>query len=382
MKITDVKTTALRYPMDYVFSNSVDGHLMLRSRQCLIVEVFTDEGIVGLGESDLVGCPPETTMLVIEKELKPLILGKNPMLAEQLWDLMYNSRIIHGRRGLLMCAISGIDIAIWDIIGKAAGLPLCQVLGCCRDRVPAYASGGMYKGTDDENRDGMNGLAEEIEDAVKKGFRAYKMKIGKRRLTVAQDMHRVAEARRILGPDAPLMVDCNCSWDYAQAVKTIPYLEELDVKYIEEPVPVEKVGTSARIAAATKIPIAGYESETSISGFLDLMMRSGVYYIQPDVCRVGGITAMRKIITLSQIYEREICAHAWSSAISLAANLHMMATAVNGDALEYDINPNPLREELSVHPFILEQGDVLIPDRPGLGVELNPDTVKKYALQL
>ena len=382
MKITDVKTTAMKYPMDYTFSNAVDGPAMLRARQCLIVEVFTDEGIAGVGEADLVGCPPETTMAVIEKELKPLVLGKDPLAVEQLWELMYSARIMHGRRGLLMHAISGIDIALWDIIGKAAGLPLCRLLGCYSDRVPAYASGGMYKGTDEENPDGMNGLQEEIETAVRRGFRAYKMKIGKRRLSIAADMRRVEEARRLLGPDTPLMVDCNCSWDYARAVKTIPYLEELDVKFIEEPVPVDMVETSARIAATTRIPIAGYESETHLLGFLDLMQRGKVYYLQPDACRVGGITALRKIIALSQVYEREICTHAWSSAVSLAANLHLMATASNADFLEYDINPNALREELSVHPFILEQGNVLLPQRPGLGVELNPDTVKKYSLKV
>jgi L-alanine-DL-glutamate epimerase-like enolase superfamily enzyme len=193
-------------------------------------------------------------------------------------------------------------------------------------------------------------------------------------------MKRVAAVRDMLGPNKDLMVDCNCTWDYVRAIKTIPYLEELNVKFIEEPAPIDHLETSAKIASATWIPIAGYENETHILGFQDWMLKGGVYYIQPNACRVGGVTAMRKIFTLASVYERAVCTHSWSTAICMLANLHLMATIANGEYLEYDVNPNPFRDELNVYPFELKDGYVLLPERPGLGIELNMDIINKYKM--
>jgi len=374
LKIVDVKVMGLTYPLKEPFYSAVRKTV---ARSCVLLEVHTDAGIVGLGEADYAGGPPASTIQVLREEIIPLILGKDPFEVEGIGKTIYDARMQHGRRGILMHALSGVDIALWDIIGKAAKLPLYQLLGSNTDRVRVYASGGLYR--DEFDPTGMKGLLEEVQAALERGFQAYKMKIG--RLSFAADLKRVQEVRKLLGPDRELMVDCNNNWDLPTALKWLPYLEELDVKFIEEPFPVDNLEDSARLAEKTRIPLAGFENETNLWGFRDIITKNAAYFIQPNAARVGGITAMRKIAALAQAFNRSVCPHAFSSMVCIMANMHLLATLPNGVFLEYDVNENALREELNLHPLVIDNGWVQLPQRPGLGVELNRDTVGKYLLK-
>lgn len=373
MKITDVKVTGLSYRLEKPIYSA---YHYIPTRDCIIVEVFTDEGLVGIGEAGYAGGPVQSTMAVLEKELAPMVIGEDPQAIEKIWNKIYLTSIAHGRRGIIMHAISGLDIALWDLAGKIAGMPTYRLLGYFRDKVPAYASGGFYS----EGK-GVTELAAEASSGVAEGFKAFKMKIG-RLPSIKDDMKRVQAVRDALGPDIGLMVDANSIWDVPTALKWIKPLEELDVRWIEEPVCVDDVEGSARIAAATSIPIAGYEQESNRLGFRDLILHGGVQFVQPNSVRVGGISEVRKIAALAAMWHRPCYPHSFSSAVCILANLHVLASIPNGGELEYDRNPNPLREELNIHKLEIEDGVVKLPERPGLGIELNPDTVEKYRARM
>ena len=369
MKITQVKVTGLSYPLERAIYSAYHH---IPSRDCIIVEVLTDEGLIGIGEADCAGGPVQSTIGVLVNEIAPMIIGEDPQAIERIWNKVYLTSIAHGRRGIVMHALSGIDIALWDLAGKIAGLPLYRLLGYNRDEVPAYGSGGFYsegKGPDE--------LAAEASRSVADGFKAFKMKIG-RLPSIREDIKRVQAVRDAVGPDIGLMVDANSIWDVPTALKWIRPLEELEVRWIEEPVSVDDVDGSARVAAATSIPIAGYEQESSRLGFRDLIVRGAVHIAQPNSVRVGGISEVRKIAALAAMWHLPCYPHSFSSAVCILANLHVLASIPNGGELEYDRNPNPLREELNVHRLQVLDGVVRLPDRPGLGIELNRDIMEMY----
>ena len=288
--------------------------------------------------------------------------------------------IQHSRVGIHMHAISGIDIALWDIAGKVAGLPLLSFVGRASQfdspHIVAAACTTDFLG---KNPDGMLGMESEMAYTKEKGFRGYKMKVGKPTLTLQQDLARVQYARDSLGEDVDLIVDANCTWDLPLAYKYLPYLEELGITFIEEPFQLDHPYSYQALSQQTRIPLAGSENESSIRGFQDLM-RSGVYFVQPNVCRVGGPTGMRRIMNLIDLNERVFAPHSWSSIICMTANMHLMATVRKHYMLEYDINPSAFREDLILEPYPFKQGTYEIPDRPGFGLELNMETVTRHTI--
>lgn len=369
MKITHIQVTGLSYPL----SNAIySAYHHIPSRDCIIVQVFTDEGLVGIGEADCAGGPVHSTIAVFENEITPMVIGEDPQAIERIWNRIYLTRIAHGRRGIVMHALSGLDIALWDLAGKIADQPTYRVLGYHRNQVPAYSSGGFYSAGK-----GVDELVAEAQSGVARGFKAFKMKIG-RLPSIQEDIARVCAVRDAIGPDIDLMVDANSIWDVPTALKWIRPLEELDVRWIEEPVSVDDVEGSARIAAATRIPIAGYEQESSRFGFRDLIVNKAVHIPQPNSVRVGGISEVRKIAALAAMWHLPCYPHSFSSVVCIHANLHVLASIPNGGQLEYDCNPNPLREELNLHKLEINDGVVTLPERPGLGIELNPETMERY----
>lgn len=378
MKITGLTINCLEYQQAFWMS-SASANQVYNTRYCIVVRITTDEGIVGIGESDYPGGPASSVIAVLEKELGPALIGKDPLNIQAIWDDMYYMHIQHSRVGIHMHAISGIDIALWDIAGKAAGLPCYKLWGGHHNQIPAYSSGGMYYGLPGENPDGMLGMEAEMELTRQRGFQGYKMKVGKPTLTLQQDIARVRYAREALGDDMDLMVDANCTWDLPRAYAYLPYLEELNVKFLEEPFQLNRPQSYRTLAGQTRIPLAGSENESSIYGFREFM-DAGVYFVQPNVCRVGGPTNMRRIMTLIDLNERVFAPHAWSSIICMSASMHLMATTRNHYKLEYDINPSAFREDLILEPYPFENGIYTIPDRPGLGIELNPDTLEKHTI--
>ena len=385
MKIAAIRTIALSCQVDppYASASGVQSR-----RGGLLVEVETDSGITGIGEAGLGG---GATATVIEKDLAPLLIGEDPLLIEGLWQKMFARTRQYGRRGVVMHAISGIDIALWDIAGKIAKLPVYKLLGACRDRVEAYASGGFY-----QEGKGVDGIAGEAEGYRARGFRGMKMKIGRNPSTQthlrelignkgfcevdpSEDLARVAAVREALGPHAKLMVDVNCAWSPAFAIEMGRAMEPYNLYWIEEPVATDDVEGSVRVADALATPIAGYETEMGLYAFRELIGRGAVDIVQLDVAWSGGFSEGRRIAAYAQAHHRMVAPHAFAGAVLLVASLHFAAAIPNGLVLEWDQNPNAIRDELLQEPLRLEgDGTVKVPERPGLGIELDRAAIERY----
>ncbi|MBO0739650.1 MAG: mandelate racemase/muconate lactonizing enzyme family protein [Alphaproteobacteria bacterium] len=387
MKIVNIRTIPLSYRCEPPYGSA--GGMQAR-RGGLLVEIETDGRVTGIGEAGLGG---GATGPVIEKVLQPMLIGEDPLLIEGLWQKMFARTRQYGRRGIVMNAISGIDIALWDIAGKVANLPLYRLLGGCRDRVEAYASGGFY-----QEGKSIDGLAAEAESYRARGFRGVKMKIGRNPSTQThlrhlvedaglcvvdpeEDIARVAAVRRALGPRAKLMVDVNCAWSPAFAIEMGRALEPYKLYWIEEPVATDDIDGSAAVAGALATPIAGYETEIGLDGFRQLIARGAVDIVQPDIAWSGGFSECRRIAALAQAHHRMVAPHAFASAVTLAASLHFTASIPNGLVLEFDQNPNGLRDELLQEPLAVESdGSMRLPERPGLGIELDRSAIERYGI--
>jgi L-alanine-DL-glutamate epimerase-like enolase superfamily enzyme len=385
MKIAAIRTIALSCKVDPPYASAAG---MQGRRGGLLVEVETDGGITGIGEAGLGG---GATATVIEKDLAPLLIGQDPLLIEGLWQKMFARTRQYGRRGVVMHAISGIDIALWDIAGKAAKMPVWKLLGGARERVEAYASGGFY-----QEGKGVDGIAGEAEGYRARGFKGMKMKVGRNPSTQthlrqlignaefcevdpAEDIARVAAVRKALGPNAKLMVDVNCAWSPAFAIEMGRAMEPYNLYWIEEPVATDDIDGSAEVARALHTPIAGYETEVGLYGFRELIDRGAVDIVQLDLAWSGGFSEGRRIAAYAQAHHRMVAPHAFAGAVLLVASLHFAAAIPNGLVLEWDQNPNAIREELLKEPLRLESdGTILAPEGPGLGIELDRAAIDRY----
>ena len=385
MKIVDIRTIPLSYRCDPPYGSA--GGMQAR-RGALLVEIKTDGRVTGVGEAGVGG---GATASVIEKVLRPMLIGEDPLLIEGLWQKMFARTRQFGRRGVVMNAISGIDIALWDIAGKVAKLPLYRLLGGCRDRVEAYASGGFY-----QEGKSIDDLAGEAEGYRARGFKGMKMKVGRNPSTQThlrhlvdhaelcevepeEDIARVAAVRRALGPRAQLMVDVNCAWSPSFAIEMGRAFEPHKLYWIEEPVATDDIAGSAMVADALATPIAGYETEIGLDGFRELITRGAVDIVQPDLAWSGGFSECRRIAAVAQAHHRIVAPHAFASAVLLAASLHFIASIPNGLVLEFDQNPNGLRDELLTEPIRVEgDGMIRLPEHPGLGIELDPTAIERY----
>jgi L-alanine-DL-glutamate epimerase-like enolase superfamily enzyme len=389
-RISYVKTYQVAYPLEAPLSDSI--HYM-PVRAALLVELGTEDGEVGIGESAIYGGPASVVETMIHDELAPRLLGEDPTRPEWLWQVMTGRSHQHGDGGVLPAAISGLDIATWDLLAREAGLPLYRLLGGYRDEIRAYASAGFYA----EGKD-AEGLADEVRGYVEDGFRHVKIKVGRTTdtpvnplvhmdapefatVTFAEDLRRVGAVRKAIGDEVHLMVDANNAWTKPTALEAGREFERLGVHWFEEPVPTDDREGSAALAAALSVPVAGYETRTGLAGFRDLIADGAVGIVQPDVIWSGGITVCRRIAALAVAAGLPCVPHVFSTAVSLAANLHFIASIPNSYLLEFDRNPNALRTELLDRPIEPdERGVVTVPDGPGLGVRLDPETLRRYAV--
>ena len=388
MRITEVTTIKLHYDMPVAMADAI--HYM-PARPTLLVQVHTDEGFIGLGEAATYGGFLESTEAIVLNELRQTILGQDPFKVEKLWQMMATRAHQRGRRGMLMMAMSGIDIALWDIIGQATRTPLYRLLGGYRDTLDAYASAGFYIRDKD-----ITGLADEFAGYIERGFRYVKMKVGRNpdvmlnplhdmqaaeyaTATLEEDIERVKVVREAIGPKIRLALDANNAWTPSIALQFMRQVERFNIHWFEEPVATDDIEGSAMLAHQLDTPVAGYETETGLPGFRELITRRAVDIVQPDVIWTGGITECRKIAALAQAYGLPVVPHVFSSAVSSIANMHFIAAIPNGGLLEFDQNVNPLRSELLETPIeITPEGKVHLPEGPGLGVKLNQETIKRY----
>ncbi len=368
MKIVAVEPIVLRLPEVRPIG---DG-----CQSVLIVRVVTDEGLVGIGEAHT---NPTVSRAIIEAPLcsssanglANLLIGEDPRDIGRLWDKMYRFTATYGRRGAAMHALSGIDIALWDILGQAAGLPIHRLLGGPRrDAVPAYASDLSQPGLEE-----TLALARRHRDA---GFRAIKFGWGGLGEDRRADGRMAAAIRAEIGDDIDLMIDIGVPLSLDHALYLGRAYAESGVYFLEEPLSPDDLAGFARLVSASPTPIATGEKETTQYPYLDLMDRGGLRIIQPDVARVGGISEMVRIVAHAEARGVTVIPHCWSTDILVAATLHVLATQRHAPYLEFNATDNPLRTELAVEPFRLAEGLVRVPDRPGLGVVLDPDVVERF----
>ena len=321
MKITAIQGIMLRCtcsPISDALSTST-------ARQALLVKIETDDGLYGIGEAFTYGAPLKIMKYLVEEQLGPMLIGQDPAEIEKHWNTMYWRTIAHGRRSMTMGAISGIDIALWDLLGKAAHMPVCKLLGQHLDRVPSYASGGFYAPGKD-----LHKLEEELEHYKAQGYRDMKIKIGRTlersnaplaymanqecAVSVEEDYKRIEAAKQIVG-SGKLLVDTNASWDAQTALSFAPELVHLGVAWLEEPIPFEDIeGMKKLNAAVPQLHVIGCETQQGVKNFRHMAQEDAISIVQPDVGWAGGITECRKIGAMAQAMGKPISLHCFGSA--------------------------------------------------------------------
>jgi D-galactarolactone cycloisomerase len=371
MRIAAITTHILEAPLRQPFAFS---QWWYGTRRALLVEVVCDDGVTGWGE-----CygPPGPNAAVLH-ELTPLILGQDAQAVEQIWELCYNRLRDYGQKGVVIAALSGLDIALWDAQGKRLGVPIYRLFGGpLRSEVSAYAT-GLYKQASND----LAGLfAEEAAGYVAQGFRAVKMKVG---FGVREDVGLVRAVRAAIGPDVALMIDANHAYDAVAAVQLGRQVADQDIGWFEEPVPPEDVQGYVEVRRQLPMPIAGGECEFTRWGFRELLARRAVDIVQPDTCSAGGLSECRKIAALASAYGVRYVPHCWGTGIALAAALQLLAVLPPNPLsmtpweplLEFDCTEHPIRQAILAEPLLPIGGRMRVPDGPGLGI-----TVERAALE-
>lgn len=374
MKITEVEAIVLRQPA--LNDDIADG-----SQDDLVVRIHTDAGIIGVGEVD---SAPEVARAVIEAPashaiasgLRHVLLGEDPLDVERLWDRMYRAAIYYGRRGVALHALSGIDIALWDIKGKALGQPVSSLIGTPRrDRVRAYAS-TLMPDTEDETARKVSGLIERY------GFTAVKLGWGPQGKDWQHDVRLARAARRAAGDHVDILIDAGLGYgdDAETAIRVAREYEQLGIFWLEEPFMPDELEAYATLADTVEIRVAAGEEDTTLWDFQSLIDRGHVDVCQPDVTRCGGITEILRIATFARERGKACVPHAWKSGIIKAASLHVNAVLPDALFQEYCVAETPLNTALTRQTFPLKDGYVEVPRAPGLGVDLDPDVLERYAV--
>lgn len=376
MKITAIDTYHLESPLPRPFGWSQGW---IDRRVAHLVKITTDAGIVGWGEGG--------GLDLIHGRLAPLLLGADPRNRTGLWEqmlgAMWNNATYSGLGGN---AISAVDIALWDIAGKAFDLPVSTLLGGqVRDTVAVYATGLYYTAGEFPDR-----LLDEARGYVEMGFKGMKTKVGG--LTLDEDARRVAAIREAIGPDIVLAVDANCGYNPAAAIRMARRLADLDIHWFEEPISAKDVAGYLKIQDAAPMPLAAGECWRTRFEARDFLAKGAVDIAQPDVTNVGGIAEARNVALMANAFGIKTNLHVWGSPVMIAASLHVSATLpscprarapqpfVQEPVMEFDRTPSASRETLSRIPFAQGDGYVAVPQGPGLGVDIDETVVERLCV--
>jgi L-rhamnonate dehydratase len=374
VKITDVEAIVLRQAV-------VDDGIADGSQDDLVVRIHTDEGITGIGEVD---SSPELVQALVHApsshavatSLRDALIGEDPTDVERLWHKMYRGLIYFGRRGIAVHAISGLDIALWDIKGKALGKPVYELLGTpVRDRVRAYAS-MLMPDTTDEVTAAVTALRDRNFTAVKLGW-------GPLGQDPDHDVELAAAARAAGGEGVEIMIDAGLGYvgDAATAIRVAREFERLGIYWLEEPFEPDEYEAYAELADTVELRIAAGEQDATWWGFRELIERAHVDVVQPDVTRCGGITETLRIGALAREHGVATVPHAWKSGIIKAASLHCNAVLPDGIWQEYCVAETQINTALTVQRLPIEEdGCVAVPTAPGLGVDLDEDVLESLRI--
>ena len=366
MKISRVEALALNAKIDKPFRIATTTFKEVRA---LIVRVITDDGLVGIGES-VVRSAPKATKYIVEDMLAPLILGEDPMNAAALWWKMFSAMRTRGHtKGHFVEAVSGVDVAVWDLIGKALNLPVYKALhGFGRQTLNAYGSSVFC--------DAPEKMVASAQSFLDLGYDAIKIKLG---MGIKADVEAIKAIRQAVGEDVRLMVDANSNYDAGSAIQLGRKLEPYDIQWFEEPVPPYDLKGYKQVKQGQPIPVAGGEGEFSLFGFRDLLATGSVDLVQPDIGRVGGFTEGMRIAALIQADNLGLSPHTGMfSALNVVVAMHFAAAAPNFRIFEFMEIDHPLMDIFTESMPRPQNGEIRMPERPGLGVELDIDKIKPW----
>ena len=336
------------------------------ARFTTLVLVHTDQGQTGIGS---VYSHPGLVYLVIKQQLEPMLRGQDPTDVESVWKKMYGLTRWYGRKGAAMSAIGGVDMALWDLRGKAQGKPIWKLLGGERPTCPAYASSLLWK-TPAE-------LAIEAAGHIEKGFRRVKMRLGR---SEEYDVAAVSAVRNAIGPANDVLVDGSMRYSVDVARRIGKVLESQRAFWFEEPFAPEDLESFQALRGTLNVPLAAGENEFGTQGFRELIRTKAVDIVQPDACRCGGLTEVWRVAQEAHQAGLRVATHTWSDAVTVMANAQVVSAIPNGITVEIDQTGNPFIEDLLEEPLRVTDGLLSLSNAPGLGIELKKSVVEKYRM--
>lgn len=384
MKITNVEAFWLRCPIPAEKQHRSDYGLLTNFDMTLVV-VTTENGLQGFGEAKAaVGSSGVCASIVscIENEIKSILIGQDARNISRIWEIVYNGSRDHyalsrgrkfpilGRRGLTISAMSGVDTALWDLKGKALGVPVVELLGgACRDTMECYASGGWA---------GADKIGEQLNGYISKGFKGVKMRVGIMDETVGESVKRVKAARDGIGENIKLMTDAHGTFSVPEAKQFCKGVEDCNLYWFEEPISPDNRHGTAEVRASTAIPIAAGESEYTAFDVRDLIEVRALDVVQPDSAIIGGITEAMRVSQLAHTYQLELAPHCWGSAFSFMAGVNVAFASPAAVVIEFSLGGNPMMYELVNEKIEVVDGMISAPSTPGLGLTPNWDFVNEF----
>lgn len=374
MKVAAVNTHLLEHRLETAFESA---SMRFDRRLHVLVEIVCDDGTTGWGEC----LGPARPNAAVVAAYAQWLIGRDPLETEKHWAVLYNALRDQGQRGLSITALSGIDIALWDIKGKHFGVPVSTLLGGkFRDSVRAYATGSF-------KRDGVDRVEDNALEVARyraEGFHATKVKIG---FDPQEDLRVVAAVREAAGPDMAIMIDGNHGYDTIEAIRVGNEAAQYGIDWFEEPVVPEQLAAYREVRAKQPIPVAGGETWHTRWGMREPIETRCIDIVQPDICGCGGFTEARRIADLAGLHGVRVVPHVWGTAVQIAAALQFMAAMVPSPVrnnpiepiLEFDRTFNPFRQAVLTRPIEHEAGVVAIPGGPGLGIEIDRDALREFA---
>lgn len=361
MKITGVECVQVEIPLDKPLRTAIHD---VRSVGCVLTTLDTDEGISGEAYNFTMNAGRLDVLQAMIESLAHHVTGKDPHDVEAMWDAMWRDINFFGHKGITIFAISTLDTACWDIVGKAAGRPLHKLFGACRDSIEVYASGGLWLSLS------IDELVEEARGFLAAGFRAMKVRVGKER--IGEDVERVAAVREAVGPDVTLMADANQGFNASHAIRLGRRLEESDLFWFEEPVPAWDLEGHAAVAAALDTPVASGETEYTRYGMGDMLKARAADILMPDLQRIGGLTEFRRVANLAAAHDVPVSPHIFSE-----QSLCIAGSAPNCIYLEH----MPWFQSLYREQIQITDGRVAMPEGNGLGFTFDRDAVESLRIK-